>query len=728
MKNTILFIYCTCLFFLTLTCGTSDETVSGFNTTAMVVDTKGNPVPNAIVKMYHVDDISTQPIVQTETDLNGRFQIQAKSDGLYNIWAYQGQHAGISDSLFLEAGNYIKSKIVVNRVGSIRGYIKIQPQDHPFNFTAQILGSKYYCNVDSTKSFYLEGIPEGDYTLCVSTTLQNYTPKYLPIHVFSDSVLSLKDSVSIYYNGIPVVENIESEFDTLGEVIYLSWQKSTYYLLDHYIIHRSINGRPITEAVEIGTSDTNNFIDSTIRSSQDTKYTYWVSVVNKLGKKGDAFEKSIININERNQIIPKHSITYVNDSNINLQWTSTFAAPEYRLQITYRHLKDSLILDTIVKDPFLKYNLPFEGPYIWIVNPKGKYIAWGKNNSHSFIGYNVFTNAIKLDSVVSVQEMRNKNIIVLGYDISKNFKMEIHSESGSLLRDSIIIRNSPIISDFISNSDSILFFYSLYNPSTNSFSSHLCNIDLNYQFTSKKLFKDSLVQPDKILLYALPQGGIAFARSLKANQFYPSQGILYGEIGWILTNQDTVKKFRFRLTNGENFSLLPTIDSDIILMTQSQQSDAKYNQNILKRISLDSTVKNHDTINISLGHISRSFIDHHNQLIVLTDDNIFSRNIIKLNLIQENNTTDLKELPFTTKHFSTTGDFTFLAGNYTYNDNFKIIIIDKNATISKEYDFPTELIPYTISKTNNNGLIMVSGFIGSGERKYLIKTSPNGAY
>jgi len=236
---------------------TSDETLSGVS--AKVLFENGNPVPDATVSLFPVNDTTRIAMEQVETDANGYFAMSEVDEGMYNILTKKDTLVALVDSIVIRNNRQLDN-IVIKPQSTLSGFVSVEPNHTPLIVTVQVLGTYLFTNVDSEGAFTLSGLAEGKYTLCFQAMDDDYVPTYFPVDIAAGTETTLPDTVKMTYAGIPVVTEIFATYDTLTGTVLLNWNQVQYHNLDDYLIYRK-------------NRTTESWVESFRASTSDTFYT-----------------------------------------------------------------------------------------------------------------------------------------------------------------------------------------------------------------------------------------------------------------------------------------------------------------------------------------------------------------------------------------------------------------------------------------------------------------------
>jgi hypothetical protein len=248
---------------------------------SMLYNPDGTPANHAVVRFFR---FGTDPrtgvtaIDSTTTDAKGNYT--AKLDtGTYNILANGGGNATFQDSI-----KAIKDSTVhppadtLKATGSLKGIVRLEEGGDPTTVFVLFMGANVFTTVqDSAGNFATTDMAKGRYQVKLLSTLDNYKPKDTVLTVTAGSVDSLPGPIVLQYTGIPVPRGLTINYDTLKQIVNLSWNKPAIgRMVAGYDIYRQRSDSTSFANIKSGVKDT-VFQDST--GVQDQTYEYRVAVV-----------------------------------------------------------------------------------------------------------------------------------------------------------------------------------------------------------------------------------------------------------------------------------------------------------------------------------------------------------------------------------------------------------------------------------------------------------------
>jgi hypothetical protein len=273
--------------------GSGTETGNGV-VAAMLRNPGGSPAKHATVYFYPVNynprtgglGKTAVTIDSTTTDTNGNFTITLPAD------TYTMQASGDSGLAFQDSITAVKDSTVrpdpdtLKPAGSIRGVVRLEEGGDPRTIFILFMGTRTFTWPDDAAGNFTSGpMAAGHYRVRLITTTPDYLPLDDTLTVTAGENDTLADTIVLKYNGIPIPKNVRIVYDTLKQIVSLSWDSASASRVSSYNVYRRnfglntvlarINVNPIT-----GTS----YRDSS--GVQDSTYEYQVAAVNAGASEG----------------------------------------------------------------------------------------------------------------------------------------------------------------------------------------------------------------------------------------------------------------------------------------------------------------------------------------------------------------------------------------------------------------------------------------------------------
>ncbi len=269
---------------------TTNSKVSGF-----LYNPHGSPAVNASIKIVSVD-YNPKPdgkrdslqIDSTLTDENGRFLFASLSSGYFNILGEGDSGYAYQDSLYIPPDdNFQAPPDTLKAPGSIRGIVRLQPEDNPELVFIVVLGTPVWTMPDDPLgNFILLNMAEGAYRVRFLTTLDDYNPLDTVLTITTGVNAVLPDTLFLPYIGIPKPKDLAIVYDTLRQIVTLQWASPNSKLVKGFNVYRrhsdsSFTNVPINPVLILDTM----YHDST--ASQDQQYEYKVTAVDTNDEEGE---------------------------------------------------------------------------------------------------------------------------------------------------------------------------------------------------------------------------------------------------------------------------------------------------------------------------------------------------------------------------------------------------------------------------------------------------------
>jgi len=212
--------------------GAGDET-----STVAFYRPDGKPAAGARVMIYGSADTGISPRDQVIADSRGSVDLPVLDKGFYNLVVREDGTAIFQDSLFSNGERILAASDTLRATGVLVGRLRVQPQHSPRIAWVHLLGAGKYLNVDDSGFFRMEGVPQGKFTMAALTRLSHYTPTFKEVRAVSDSVVDV-GGIDLVYTGLPVVKNLQAQFDTLAGLVHLRWDSLSLRETWRYNVYR----------------------------------------------------------------------------------------------------------------------------------------------------------------------------------------------------------------------------------------------------------------------------------------------------------------------------------------------------------------------------------------------------------------------------------------------------------------------------------------------------------
>jgi hypothetical protein len=224
----------------------SGSTTETATVTAMLHNPGGSPAKNATVYFTPGDsqpststDKSTVTIDSAKTNQDGNYTIKLKP-GNYTLSAKGDSGIAFRDSIIA-----VKDSIVFQRAdtlrpaGTLSGRIELQPGDDARTVFILFMGTKtFVVPSDSVGNFVTGPMAGSQYRVRILTTLDNYYVMDTNLVIKSGKNTALLQSIVLKFKGIPVPRNVKLVYDTLPEIVTLTWSKDDTSLVKGYNVYK----------------------------------------------------------------------------------------------------------------------------------------------------------------------------------------------------------------------------------------------------------------------------------------------------------------------------------------------------------------------------------------------------------------------------------------------------------------------------------------------------------
>ena len=262
---------------------------------AMLYEPDGKtPAIGAKVKFYPVDNNpfpalhkTSAAIESTITDVNGRYGISTVTVGTYNIIGIKDGNKSILDSINISPTTPSIPADTLLPTGSIKGVVRLRPEHSSTNVYILIFGTNTFTSPkDSIGNFTLDSMAEGTYRVKILTTIPDYVPLDTSFTIRAGKQDTLADTIWLRYTGIPVVTGLKLSYDTMKQIVTLSWNKPTIGRgIIGYSVYRQYMGSTDSGLVKIKNAWTDTiFHDST--GIQDQTYKYFIAMMDSSNSEG----------------------------------------------------------------------------------------------------------------------------------------------------------------------------------------------------------------------------------------------------------------------------------------------------------------------------------------------------------------------------------------------------------------------------------------------------------
>src|SRR3989339_1018119 len=219
--------------------GPDDNTATGSETgnvalTGKLYHLNGLPAKNARVQFITVDHNPSglgkvRTIADTvTTDTNGNYSVDSLLPGEYNIFGDLGSELAYVDSIIVSDSDTVVPPDTLKAPGSLAGTIELEPGDDRRTLFVILFGTTTSLHLtDSLGRFALSNMAEGPYSVRILTTLDTYEPKDTSLAIRAGLADTAISPIRLRYKGIPIPKNLQIQYDTLKQLVTLTWNRPT---------------------------------------------------------------------------------------------------------------------------------------------------------------------------------------------------------------------------------------------------------------------------------------------------------------------------------------------------------------------------------------------------------------------------------------------------------------------------------------------------------------------
>ena len=306
MKRAIVTLSTCCLLLISIvlldcTAPTAGGTNTGNSTIAGVLyNPNGSRAANAKVRAITVDhnpitnfENRITAIDSTFTNDSGGYSFDSLPEGFYNIFGEGDSGLSYNDSFFvLEDTVNVFPDDTLENPGTLRGVVRLQPGDDSRTVIILMFGTKTWeAPTDSIGNFALVNMAAGSYHVRFLTTLDDYDPLDTNLIIRSGMDDTLSDTLYLPYTGIPVPTGLTLSYDTLKQIVTLTWNKCDTNLVKGYNIYRKQSDSDFVK-INPALIKENTYSDSSV--VQDESYEYKITAVDNGDNEGKKSEGVVV--------------------------------------------------------------------------------------------------------------------------------------------------------------------------------------------------------------------------------------------------------------------------------------------------------------------------------------------------------------------------------------------------------------------------------------------------
>ncbi len=236
-----------------------------------------------LVKRLALSDSAT-----AMTNDSGKFVIDSVDTGTYVIVGTDGgNNLALNDSVPVKSKDSVVTlpPDTLKPAGALKGVIRLSEGGDPRKVFILAFGIDRFARVNADGSFKFATLAEGKYDLRVISSLDNYgVLDIVNIPVGSGDTLNM-DSIVLPFTGIPTPKNVSIKYDTLKQIVTLSWSKPDSALVKGLNVYRrNVDSNSVLKQVNTSPITDTLYRDST--GIQDQTYEYRVSAIDKNATEG----------------------------------------------------------------------------------------------------------------------------------------------------------------------------------------------------------------------------------------------------------------------------------------------------------------------------------------------------------------------------------------------------------------------------------------------------------
>jgi hypothetical protein len=236
------------------------------------------------------DPRTALPAASGTTDSLGRFAVDSLPEGTYTVLCKKGPAASYLAGVTVAydpQGNVSPDTIrdTLDSPGSLSGFVALLPGHDRRTVFVLPLGTNTIAMCDSLGAFTLAGMAKGAYTVRILSTRQDYGVLDTTLSIAAGVDTALDDTIHLPYLGIPAVENLMVEYDTMMQTVTIRWHGLESTRVEGYTILRREQGGVYTTPLSASIITDTFHIDSF--PTQSTTYHYAVAAVDTSGNQAD---------------------------------------------------------------------------------------------------------------------------------------------------------------------------------------------------------------------------------------------------------------------------------------------------------------------------------------------------------------------------------------------------------------------------------------------------------
>jgi len=247
----------------------------------------GSAASGATVRFYQTgaDPRTASPAATVTTDHNGRYCAGSLPAGAYNVLGLKGSARSFLDSVTVADHDTTHlPDDTLRAVGSVCGVVKLVG-DTTADIYVLALGAGTFATADTAGHFCLSDMAPGVYHVRILTTLAGYGPTDTVLAAPRGTTATLGDTVWINSSVIPVPTGLTLEYDTMMQIVTLTWGRADTSVVASYNVYR----RNVDSNTVLVRANSSAIADTVYRDSdgvQDATYGYRVATIDQNGSEG----------------------------------------------------------------------------------------------------------------------------------------------------------------------------------------------------------------------------------------------------------------------------------------------------------------------------------------------------------------------------------------------------------------------------------------------------------
>ncbi len=221
------------------------------------------------------------------TDDAGRFAFDTSlAAGAYVIEAKSGNDAVLIDSVVVnKTTTDTLPPDTLKPAGAIKGVIKLSEGGDPRKVFVMAFGIDRFTAVGEDGSFKFKNMAESAYDLRIISVLDDYGVFDMSNVAVTAAETTDVKTIELPFTGIPTPKNVAIAYDTMKQIVTLSWNKADFAIVKGFNVYRrNVDSNSVLDRI-----NTNPITDTLYRDStgiQDQTYEYHVAALDKNATEG----------------------------------------------------------------------------------------------------------------------------------------------------------------------------------------------------------------------------------------------------------------------------------------------------------------------------------------------------------------------------------------------------------------------------------------------------------